>query len=107
MLEGRKQPRIPKRLLAQVSSVDDPRQKELVSIENVSLRGARVATARAWATGSHVVVKFTSGELGAKRARVVYCRAANEKEFGVGLEFLAPANDLNTPNSPVATIPNQ
>lgn len=88
MLEGRKQPRISRRFLAQIVSVDNPRQEELVSIKNVSLLGAQVAAVRAWATGSPVVIKFISAELRAKRARVVYCQAVRDKEFAVGLEFL-------------------
>jgi hypothetical protein len=91
MLEGRKQPRIPRRFLAQVfSSLDPLHGEESVSVENVSLRGARVATVRAWARDSQVVVKFTSAELRAKSARVVYCQAVSDKEFAVGLEFLRP-----------------
>ena len=90
MLEGRNQPRIPRRFLAQIFAAHDPLQGELASVENVSLRGARVATVRAWAPDSHVVVKFTSAELRAKSARVVYCQAVSDKEFAVGLEFLRP-----------------
>jgi hypothetical protein len=90
MLEGRKQPRIPRRFLAQVFSPLDPRQGELVSVENVSLRGARVAAVRVWARDSQVVVKFPSAELRAKSARVVYCQAVGDKQFAVGLEFLKP-----------------
>jgi hypothetical protein len=90
MLEGRKQPRIPRRFLAQVFSPLDPLQGELVSVENVSLRGARAATVRAWAPDSQVIVKFASAELRAKSARVVYCQAVGGEEFAVGLEFLRP-----------------
>jgi hypothetical protein len=90
MLEGRKQPRIPRRFLAQIFSTHNPLQGELASVENVSLRGVRVATVRAWAPDSDVVVKFTSAELRAKSARVVYCKAVSDKEFAVGLEFLRP-----------------
>jgi hypothetical protein len=90
MVEGRKQPRITRRFLAQVFSAHDPLQEELVSVENVSLRGARVATVRAWAPDSHVLVKFTSAELRAKSARVVYCQSVSDKEFAVGLELLRP-----------------
>ena len=95
MLQGRKQPRIPRRFLAQVFSPLDPLVGELVSVENVSLRGARVATVRAWARDSQVVVKFTSAELRAKSARVVYCQAVSDKEFAVGLEFLRPWTDAS------------
>jgi hypothetical protein len=90
MPEGRKQPRIPRRFLAQIFPTHDPLQEELVSVENVSLRGVRVATVRAWAPDAHVVVRFTSAELRAKSARVVYCQAVSRKEFAVGLEFLRP-----------------
>ena len=93
MLVGRKQPRIPRRLLAQVFSPLDPLHGESVSVENFSLRGARVATVRAWARNSQVVVKFTSAWLTAKSARVVYCQAVSDKEFAVGLEFLRPWTD--------------
>jgi len=44
----------------------------------------RVATVRAWARDSQVVVKFTSAWLRAKSARVVYCQAVGDKEFAVG-----------------------
>jgi len=89
MLEGRKQPRISRRFLAQIFSVNDPVRGELVSVENVSLRGARVATIRAWVPDSHVVVRFTSGDMRDKSARVVYCQTISNKEFALGLEFLA------------------
>lgn len=42
LLEGRKQPRTPERLLVQISAVYDLRVTELVSVENVSLQGTRV-----------------------------------------------------------------
>jgi len=90
MPEGRKQPRIPRRFLAQIFAAHAPLQEELASVENVSLRGVRVATVRAWAPDAHVVVKFTAAELRAKSARVVYCKAVSGKEFAVGLDFLRP-----------------
>ena len=95
MLVGRKQPRIPRRFLAQVFSPLDPLHAESVSVENFSLRGARVATVRTWARDSQVVVKFTSAWLTAKSARVVYCQAVSDKEFAVGLEFLRPWTDAS------------
>jgi len=100
MLVGRKQPRIPRRLLAQVFSPLDPLHGESVSVENFSLRGARVATVRAWARNSQVVVKFTSAWLTAKSARVVYCQAVSDKEFAVGLEFLRPWTDASVKRQP-------
>lgn len=39
MLEGRKQPRSPKRVLAQLSAVYDPRVSELATVENDSPMG--------------------------------------------------------------------
>ena len=90
-MQGRNQPRISRRFLAQIFHAHDPLHGEPVPVENVSLHGARVATVRAWLPGSLVVVKFTSGELKPKSARVVYCQAISNKEFGVGLEFLSPS----------------
>ena len=87
MLEGRKQSRVSERFLVQITSVLDPHLDELASVENLSLRGAQIKTARSWELGSHVDLKAHPGELKA-RARVVYCQAAGPKTFLVGLDFL-------------------
>ena len=89
LLEGRKEPRVPERMLVQISAVHDPRLEELASIENLSPRGARIKTERSWEPGCHVDVKTNPGQLRA-RARVVYCQAVGPKTFMVGLNFLQP-----------------
>lgn len=71
-----------------MSTEDDLLLSELVSVENVSGLGARVVTGRSWTTGSHVLVKSSSGDLWA-RARVAYCHGIGRKTFAVGLDFLA------------------
>ena len=100
MLEYRKEPRFPMQFLI-MSSVQDHHQEEWVSVENVSLHGVRVATARAWEPGSHVAVRSINGDL-TNRARVVYCQRVSDKEFAVGL-FLTPADDANLQDSPLVT----
>lgn len=92
MLEGRKQPRSPKRLLAQLSAVYDPRVSELATVENDSPNGTRVTTVRSWELGSHVELTRPNGEKWA-RARVVYCKPLDEKRFAVGLNLLMLADD--------------
>jgi hypothetical protein len=61
MLEGRKQARTLQRFMVQISAVRDPRLVDMAFVENLSSRGARVATERLWEPGSHVDVKSRSG----------------------------------------------
>lgn len=95
-MEGRKQPRTCDRFLVNISAVYDPRLAETVCVENLSSRGARVATARSWEPGAHVVLESSNGDLRA-RARVVYCRPIGVKGFGfaVGLDFITQTNGRN------------
>lgn len=92
LLEGRKHPRTPERLLVQVSSVHDPRSTELASVENQSPNGVRLAMERSWELGSHVDLKAVARNLKA-RARVVYCNAISPKKFVVGLNILSRENE--------------
>lgn len=97
MLEGRKEARTPVRLLVHILSVRDPRLTELVAVENLSPRGARVTAQRSWELGSHVVIKSPSGVLG-DRARVVYCQKVGEKRFTLGLDFITQTSDWDSRN---------
>lgn len=92
ILEGRKQPRTPERLLIQISAVYDPRVTELASVENVSLYGTRVMTSRPWEPGFHVELTRPSGNRWA-RARVVYCQPIDGNRFAVGLNLLTLEGD--------------
>ena len=99
LLEGRKHVRTGERFLVQVSSVHDPLLTELVSVENQSPAGVRLATERSWELGSHVDVKSVAGELSA-RARVVYCKALGPKKFVVGLNIFSRDLDQSKPPKP-------
>jgi PilZ domain-containing protein len=88
LLEGRKQPRHSERFLLQISAVLDPLRTSMASVENLSPRGARVATEQFWEPGSHVEIESRVRELTA-RARVVYCQPGSvPNTFAVGLNFL-------------------
>lgn len=91
LLEGRTQPRTTKRFLLQLSAVHDPRLEELAFGENLSPRGAQVATQRSWEPGCHVEVTSHTGE-SRGRARVVYCSAIGDRRFIVGLNFMTQTN---------------
>jgi hypothetical protein len=100
MLEGRKQPRTPERLLVQISSVHDPRLAELTSVENVSSHGVRVTAERPWELGAQVAMKSATGELMA-RARVAYCQAIGPRAFAVGLDLLTQTSAWDSRRSPL------
>lgn len=99
LLEGRRHLRTGERFLVLVSSVHDPLLTELVSVENQSPGGVRVATERAWELGLHVDVKSIAGDLSA-RARVVYCKALGPKKFVIGLNILSRNGDHSKPPKP-------
>ena len=86
LLKGRKQARVPERMLVQISAVRG-RLEELAPIEGPNPRGVRIKTQRPGEPGCHVDLKVQPGELGA-RARVVYCQALGPKTFVVGSNFL-------------------
>jgi PilZ domain len=102
MREGRKQPRTPERFLVQILAVHDPRLADLATVENLSPRGARVATERPWELGSHVDIESSARELTA-RARVVYCQPVNAKTFAVGLDFLMQTNGFDARSEPATS----
>ena len=102
LLEGRKQPRAPKRFLMQISAVHDALSTDLDSVENLILRGVRVTSGRSWELGSHVDVKSRVVELTA-RARAVYCQPVDAKTFAVGLNFLMQTHCLNARSEPATS----
>lgn len=94
LLEGRKHPRSREQFVLEISGVYDPRMAELVSVEDVSSQGVRVAAKKAWEPGSHVHLKWPNRkEWG--RARVVYCQPVDEKRFAVGLNLITQPSDWN------------
>ena len=63
---------------------------ETTFTENVSARGARVFSLRAWQLGDSVTVASLPGDFRA-RSRVTYCQRVRSGGFAIGLEFLEPS----------------
>ena len=66
---------------------------EMGITENVSCRGARVITNKCWNRNDMILLslpgfRFTSA------VRVAYCDVLMNGQFGTGLEFKGPAEDL-------------
>lgn len=73
-----------------LTSVDESWVTENTSTQNISSRGARVATERVWQPGSLLLLKSLRSDFRA-RARVVYWRSFSSSRFAIGLEFLTQA----------------
>jgi PilZ domain len=86
-MDGRKEKRNHKALLAMLSSGTRPLTLMLASTENVSSRGMRVQTDRPWKPDTRLLVETSESERSA-RARVIYCETLANTTFAVGLEFL-------------------
>ena len=85
--EQRTQKRTPATVALQISSPKQPLITELAFTENVSLRGVRVVTMRAWKPGEHVIVKSYRGTV-QSRATVIYCHnLAKTRRGWVGAAF--------------------
>jgi hypothetical protein len=87
-MDGRKEKRNRKAVLAMLSSTTEPLAVTLASTENVSSCGMRVQTDRPWKLDTPLLVETSLGER-SSRARVVYCESLQDTTFAVGLEFLA------------------
>jgi len=87
-MDGRREKRNRKAVLAMLSSTTEPLVVALASTENVSPRGMRVQTDRPWKPETRLLVETSQGE-GSERARVVYCETLSDASFAVGLVFLA------------------
>jgi len=70
---------------------------ETTFTENVSSRGARVASIRRWGPNERLEIESLPGDFRAL-ARVAYCHQQSEG-FAIGLEFLEPTGRwvVNTP----------
>jgi hypothetical protein len=73
-----------------LTGVDQSWVTEYTTTQNISSRGARVATERVWQPGSQLLLKSLRRDLQA-RARVVYWRSFSSSRFAIGLEFLTRA----------------
>ena len=77
LAEGRKQPRTPDQFVVQISAVHDPLLTDTASVENLSSRGARVATEWFWEPVSPVHVSSTVRELSVRlKCHGVHCQFA-------------------------------
>ncbi len=63
---------------------------ETTFTENVSLRGARVLSARRWKIDDRLAIALLPGDFRAN-ARVAYCHPSKSEGFAIGLEFLEPS----------------
>ena len=82
----RSEGRIPKRLAAELSRLDESVPKEMTFTENVSPRGVRVSTVRRWQPGTRVLVTFLRNGIWSQ-GRIVYCQREESGNFALGLEL--------------------
>ena len=80
-----------------LTGVDESWVTEFTSTQNISSRGARVATLRVWQPGGRLLVKSLRSDFRA-RARVVYWRSVSSSRFAIGLEFLTRVGDWSANN---------
>jgi hypothetical protein len=89
--------RIPMAIAVHLSGKGNAPGVETTFTENVSSRGARVASIRRWHINEKLEIKSLPGDFCAV-ARVAYCQPQDEG-FVIGLEFLEPSGRwvVNTP----------
>ena len=83
---GRSGRRTPQILAAKLWCLDESVPKEMTFTENVSTRGARVATVRRWQPGTRVLVTFLRSGVRSE-GRVAYCQRKESGDFAIGVEL--------------------
>jgi hypothetical protein len=88
---GRMEKRLPIAIAVRLSHGQDQSGNgaELTYTDNVSARGARVVSHRAWEAGDALTVTSLKDEI-AIRAKVVYCHQVMEGRYYIGLNFQDP-----------------
>jgi hypothetical protein len=86
---NRLEKRIPMAIAVHISGHGRAPGVETTFTENVSSRGARVASTRRWRPNEMLEIASLPGDFHAK-ARVAYCQPQSEG-FVIGLEFLEPS----------------
>jgi PilZ domain len=81
--------RIPMAVAVHISGHNRVHRVETTFTENVSSRGARVASIRRWRPNETLQIESLPGDFRA-RARVAYCEP-NSEGYVIGLEFLEPS----------------
>ena len=87
---GRSERRIPQKLAAELSHIDESLLKERAFTENVSPHGVRVTTGRHRQPGSLVLITFPESDV-FSQGRIVYCRRVESGEFCIGIELAEQA----------------
>jgi hypothetical protein len=90
--------RIAARVAVDLSGLDIHTAAQQGVTENVSARGARVVTGRAWRPGERVQVRSLVGSL-KSRARVVYCQPLDKGSFAIGLELFVSVGQWTLPGA--------
>ncbi|HKC17200.1 MAG TPA: hypothetical protein VKC11_10895 [Steroidobacteraceae bacterium] len=83
---GRLENRGAMNIAARIHTSGVPLIVETVWVENISSRGARVRTKRAWQAHDHLVLTGMLGDFSVD-AEVVYCQHLGPEECAVGLQF--------------------
>jgi PilZ domain len=95
-LANRVESRTPAKIVVDLSSLDVRTPAQEGVTENVSPRGARVVTSRAWQPNERLNVRSLLGNF-RSRARVVYCESLGNGAFAIGLQLFAAAGDWRSP----------
>ncbi len=88
--------RIPSKIIVDLSSLDVRMPAQEGITENVSARGARVVTNRAWQPNERMNVRSLLGNF-RSRARVVYCQPLGNGAFAIGLQLFAAVGGWRSP----------
>ncbi len=92
----RREPRVPMEVAVYLSGHREKPGVETTFTENISSRGARVVTARAWQANESLMLASLPGNFQAL-ARVAYCEPRLISGFAVGLEFVEPTGNWILP----------
>lgn len=85
----RAEKRIPMEVGVRISGHVDLPGIETTFTENVSSRGARVATSRRWRQNDRLILATLTGSFHSI-ARVAYCESVPSAGYAIGIEFLEP-----------------
>ena len=89
MQSGRSEERSAAAVAVMLTSPEPHFPTELTLTENISSRGARVASKGLWGKNNSLVIKSLEGDLQSE-ARVIYRQPIREDVYAIGLELLAP-----------------
>ena len=85
-LIGRRERRLPIAVVVRLSGREGAAEGEKTYTDNLSRRGVRVKSTRAWHPGEQAEITPLNEE-SPVRGEVVYCQKSDDTRFFVGLEF--------------------